>query len=65
MEINCYTDTVDPDRQIIQFTSETLKNNVPESAYLGEELGTCMAIIRKGMDGSYTSAVVALGHNNP
>lgn len=60
-----YTDTQDPEREIITFTSEILKNSVPETAFLGDESGTCMAIIRKGLNEEYISAVIALGNSNP
>jgi outer membrane biosynthesis protein TonB len=60
-----YTDAQDPEREIIRFTSETLKNSVPETAFLGDESGTCMAIIRKGLNEEYISAVIALGNSNP
>ncbi|MFK4375286.1 outer membrane biosynthesis protein TonB [Bacillus sp. RC218] len=60
-----YTDAQDPEREIITFTSETLKNSVPETAFLGDESGTCMAIIRKGLNEEYISAVIALGNSNP
>ncbi|MFK4468493.1 hypothetical protein [Bacillus sp. RC252] len=60
-----YTDTQDPEREIITFTSEILKNSVPETAFLGDESGTCMAIIRKGLNEEYISAVIALGNINP
>lgn len=60
-----YTDAQDPEREIITFTSEILKNNVPETAFLGDESGTCMAIIRKGLNEEYISAVIALGTSNP
>ncbi|PEN99381.1 hypothetical protein CN556_04475 [Bacillus wiedmannii] len=60
-----YTDAQDPEREIITFTSEILKNSVPETAFLGDESGTCMAIIRKGLNEEYISAVIALGNSNP
>ncbi len=60
-----YTDAQDPEREIITFTSEILKNSVPETAFLGDESGTCMAIIRKGLNEEYISAVIALGTSNP
>ncbi len=60
-----YTDTQDPEREIITFTSEILKNSVPETAFLGDESGTCMTIIRKGLNEEYISAVIALGNSNP
>ncbi|QWG80485.1 MULTISPECIES: hypothetical protein [Bacillus cereus group] len=60
-----YTDAQDPEREIFTFTSEILKNSVPETAFLGDEPGTCMAIIRKGLDEEYISAVIALGNSNP
>ncbi|WP_254906391.1 hypothetical protein [Bacillus thuringiensis] len=60
-----YTDTQDPEREIITFTSEILKNSVPETAFLGDESGTCMAIIRKGLNEEYISVVIALGNSNP
>lgn len=60
-----YTDAQDPEREIITFTSEILKNSVPETAFLGDEPGTCMAIIRKGLDEEYISAVIGLGNSNP
>lgn len=60
-----YTDAQDPEREIIKFTSEILKNSVPETAFLGDEPGTCMAIIRKGLNEEYISAVIALGNSNP
>ncbi|WP_257155327.1 hypothetical protein [Bacillus cereus] len=60
-----YTDTQDPEREIITFTSEILKNSVPETAFLGDESGTCMVIIRKGLNEEYISAVIALGNSNP
>lgn len=60
-----YTDAQDPEREIITFTSETLKNSVPETAFLGDESGTCMTIIRKGLNEEYISAVIALGNSNP
>lgn len=60
-----YTDAQDPEREIITFTSEILKNSVPETAFLGDESGTCMAIIPKGLNEEYISAVIALGNSNP
>ncbi|HDR8162761.1 TPA: hypothetical protein QC072_005768 [Bacillus cereus] len=65
IEKDRYTDAQDPEREIITFTSEILKNSVPETAFLGDESGTCMAIIRKGLNEEYISAVIALGNSNP
>ncbi|PEV80805.1 hypothetical protein [Bacillus cereus] len=65
IEKDRYTDAQDPEKEIITFTSEILKNSVPETAFLGDESGTCMAIIRKGLNEEYISAVIALGNSNP
>ncbi|WP_255447002.1 hypothetical protein [Bacillus sp. AY18-3] len=65
IEKDRYIDAQDPEREIITFTSEILKNSVPETAFLGDESGTCMAIIRKGLNEEYISAVIALGNSNP
>lgn len=65
IEKDRYTDAQDPEREIITFTSEILKNSVPATAFLGDESGTCMAIIRKGLNEEYISAVIALGNSNP